>query len=109
MPNKIKDGAYVIHLDEYADVGTHWIALYVGDNEIIYFDGFGLEHVPKLIEKFIWNKNMKTNMFRIQSNNSMMCEYFCIGIIDFMLVGKTLIDFTSVFSPYDFEKNDSII
>ena len=52
---------------------------------------------------------MKTNMFRIQSNNSMMCEYFCIGIIDFMLVGKTLIDFTSVFSPYDFEKNDSII
>ena len=109
MSNKIKDGAYVLHLDEYGDIGTYWIALYVEDNEIIYFDSFGLEHVPKLIEKFIGNKNMKTNMFRIQSNNSMMCEYFCIGIIDFMLVGKTLIDFTSVFSPYDFEKNDSII
>ena len=91
MSNKIKDGAYVLHLDEYGDIGTYWIPLYVEDNEIIYFDSFGLEHVPKLIEKFIGNKNMKTNMFRIQSNNSMMCEYFCIGIIDFMLVGKTLI------------------
>ena len=46
---KIKDGAYLINLDEYVDVGTHWIALYVSNNEIIYFDSFGVKHVPKEI------------------------------------------------------------
>ena len=53
MPKRIKDGAYVINLDEYADVCTHWIDLYVPDIEIIYFDSFGVEHVPKEIKKFI--------------------------------------------------------
>ena len=52
---------------------------------------------------------MKTNIFRIQANNSLMCGYFCIGFIDFMFVKKTLINFTSLFSPYDFENNDDII
>ena len=106
---KIKDGAYVINLDEYADVGTHWIALYIPNIEIIYFDSFEVEHVPKEIEKFIGHKNIKTNIFRIQSNNSRMCGYFWIGIIDFMFVGKTLIDYNSLLSPDDFEKNDNII
>ena len=108
-PKKIEDGAYVINLDEHADVGTYWIDLYVKDNQIVYFDSFGVEHVPKEIEKFIGTKNIKTNIFRIQANISIMCEYFCIGFIDFMFVGKTLIDYTSLFSPYDFEKNDNII
>ena len=47
----IKNGAYIINLDEYADVGTHWIALYtnVTNNEVIYFDSFGVEHVPEEI------------------------------------------------------------
>ena len=51
LPKIIKNGAYVINLDEYADVGTHWIALYEKSNEIIYFDSFGVEHVPKEIKK----------------------------------------------------------
>ena len=59
LPKKIKDEAYVINLDEYSDVSTHWIALYVADNEIIYFDSFGVEHVPKEIEKFIGHKKHK--------------------------------------------------
>ena len=108
-PKKIEDGAYVINLDEHADVGTYWIDLYVKDNQIVYFDSFGVEHVPKEIEKFIGTKNIKTNIFRIQANISIMCGYLCIGFIDFMFVGKTLIDYTSLFSPYDFEKNDNII
>ena len=54
VPNKIKDRAYVINLDVYADVGTHWIALFYKNNEIVYFDSFGVEHVPKEIEKFYW-------------------------------------------------------
>ena len=58
---------------------------------------------------FIENKNMKTNIFTIQANNSRMCGYFCIGFIDFMFAGKTLIDPTSLFPPYYFEKNDNMI
>ena len=66
FPKKIKNGAYVINLDEYADVGSHWIALYVKDNEIVYFDSFGVEHVPKENEKFIGHKNIKTNIFKFK-------------------------------------------
>ena len=109
MAKKIKNGAYVINLDEFAEVGTHWIALYVKDNKVIYFDSFGVEYVPKEIRKFNGHKSIKTNIFRIQADNSIMCRYFCIGFIDFMLAGKTLIDYTSLFSPYDFEKNHKII
>ena len=105
----MKDGAYVINLDEYVDVGTHWIALFCSRNEVAYFDSFGIEHIPKAIKSFIENKNIKTNIFRVQANDSVMCGYFCIGFIDFMLAGKKLTDFTSLFSPYDFEKNDDII
>ena len=61
LPNKIKDKAYVINLDDDADVETNWIALYVLNIEIIYFDSFGAEHVPKEIKKFIKHKNIKTN------------------------------------------------
>ena len=65
----IRNGAYIINLDEYADVGTYWIALYVKNNEVIYFDSFGVEHVSKEIKKFIRNKDIKTNIFRIQAYN----------------------------------------
>ena len=77
--------------------------------EIVYFDSFGVEHIPEEIKKFISNKNMKANIYRIQANDSIMCSYFCVGFIDFMLAGKTLIDYTNLFSPYDFDKNDQII
>ena len=105
----IKNGAYVINLDEYANFGTHWIVLYVTNIEIIYFDSFGVEHVPKKIKNIIGHENIKTNIFRIRANNSIMCGYFFIGFIDFMLAGKTLIDYTSLFSPYDFANIDNII
>ena len=50
LPLKIRDGAYVINLDEYADVDTHWIALFCNGNEIVYFGSFGVEHVPEEIK-----------------------------------------------------------
>ena len=106
---KIKDKAYVITLDEYADVGTPWIALFCNRNEIVYFDSFGIEHVPDGVEKFIGHKNIYANIFRVQANNLVMCGYFCIGFIDIMLAGKKLTDFTNLFSPHDFKKNDAII
>ena len=106
---KIKKGAYVINLDEYKSVGTHWIALYVNANNVVYFDSFGVEHIPKEIRKFIGKKNVKTNIYRIQAYASMMCGYFYIGFIDFMLKGKSLIDYTYLFSLNDYGKNDKII
>ena len=109
MPKTIKNGAYVINLDEYADIDTQWITLYAENNEVIYFDSFGVERVSKEIKKFIGYKNIKTNIFRIQADNSIMCGYFCIGFIDFMFAGRCLINFTSLFSPYDIKKNDDII
>ena len=68
----IKDGAYIINLGEYANVGTHWIALFCKKNQIIYFDSFGVEYIPKEIKDFIRNKNIKTNIFRVQDDNSIM-------------------------------------
>ena len=78
-------------------------------DEVIYFDSFGVEYIPKEIKKFIGNRNIKANIYRVQANNSVMCGYFCIGFIDFMLAVKTLIEYTALFSPYDFNKNDQII
>ena len=67
-----------------------------------------LELIPKDIKKSIGNKNI-TNIYRIQADNSIICGYFCIGFIDFMLKGKGLLDYTNLFSPSDYEKNDKII
>ena len=101
---KIKVGAYVINRDEYADVGTHWIALFCSKSEIVYFDSFSVEHVPEEVKEFIAKKNIKANIFRVQANTSVMCSYFCIGFIDFMLAGKKMTDFTNLFSPHHFKK-----
>ena len=109
LSDEIKDGAYVINLDEYSDIGTHWIALYILNNSVTYFDSFGVEHIPKEIKTFIGNKNIKTNIFSIQAFDSIMCGYFCIGFIDFVLAGKTLTDFKNLFLPNTFEKNVDMI
>ena len=109
LPN-LKKGAYVINLD----YNPHWVVVFVkkdeffGFSEVIYFDSFGVEYIPKDIMKRIKNKNIKTSIFRIQDNNSIMCGYFCILFIEYMLNNKSLTDFTNLFSPWDFEKNDEI-
>ena len=101
LPKKIKDWAYIIILYEYSDVGTHWnaIVLYCKDDEIVYIDSFGFEHLPKEIKKFIERKNIKANLLRVQSNDSIICEYFCTGFINF----------TSFFLLMNLKKNDVII
>ena len=95
-------------------MSVHIGSLYfVKKNEIVYFDSFGVEYIPEETKEFIkkipGNKNIKTNIFRIQEDNSIMCGYFCIGFIDFMLAGKKLTDYTNLFFPDDFKKNDSTI
>ena len=87
------------------------------NNSITYFDSFGVEHISKEIKEFInpplssasQNKNIITNIFRIQAYDSIMCRYFCIAFIDFMLAGKKLTDYSTLFFPYDFKNNDKII
>ena len=112
LPNKIKKGAYIINLDEYENTGTHWVSLFVKTIEAIYFDSFGIEHLPKEINKFIGNSavaRIKSNIFRIQAYDSIMCGYFCIEFINYRLKGKTLLDYTNLFSPNDFKKNNRVI
>ena len=110
LGSAVKNGAYVINLDEYHDIGTHWVALYVNNKIVIYFDSFGVEDIPKEIMKFIDRKKIIiTNIYRIQAYDSIMCDYFCIGFINFMYNGKSLTDYTNLFSPNDFNKNDDII
>ena len=78
--------------------------MYVHTKTVTYFDSFKVEHIPKEIKKFINNKNILTNIFRIQACDSVICGYFCIGFIDFMLKDKNLTDFTNPFSPNNFKK-----
>ena len=109
LGSAVKNGAYVINLDDYHDIATHWIALYVNNKIVTYFDSFGVEHIPKEIMKFITRKKIITNIYRIQAYDSIMCDYFCIGFINFMFNGKSLTDYTNLFSSNDFNKNDDII
>ena len=106
---KIRDGAPVINFDEYKSVGTHWIALYVNGDHAIYFNSFGVEHIPKENKKFVGKKNIKKNIYRIKRNDLIIRAYFCIRFINFMLKGKRLLDHTYLFFPKEYGKNDKVI
>ena len=103
---KIKAASNVINLDEYKSIGTHWIALCMNGDNVTYFNSFWVEYIPKENKKFIKNKTITTNIFRIQVYVSKMCGYCCILFVDFMLKGKCLLDYTNLFSPNEYEKND---
>ena len=79
------------------------LLMYVINNDVTYFDSFGVEHVPKEIRTFINNKDIKTNIFRTKAFDSIMCGFFCIGFIDFMIAAKTLTEFTNLFSPKEID------
>ena len=84
--------------------------MWVDNNSVIYFDSFGVEHIPKEIKAFIGRSlSITTNSFKMQAYDSIMCGYFCIIFINFMLAGKNLSDYTNLFSQHDFKKNDNII
>ena len=98
----------MINLQEYESIVTHWIALYLNAENITYFDCFGVKHIPKKYKKNIGSKNIITHTYRMQTCNSIMCEYVCLGFIDFMLKIKTLLEYTNLFSPSKYEKNKKI-
>ena len=83
--------------------------MYALNNNVTCFDSFGVEHVPKEIKIFIDKSVVVANIFRIQAYDSVMCGYFSVKFINFMLKGKTLTEFTDLFSPNNFDKSDDII
>ena len=95
--------------DEYESIGTHGRALYVKTGNVTYFDTSGVKHILKGIRKFMGNKNIITNIYRRKEYSSVMSWYLCIGFIDFRLTGKSLLEYTILFSPNECKKNDKII
>ena len=80
------------------------------NNDVTYFDSFAVEHIPEEMKAFIDRSlSIATSIFRIEAYNSIMCGYFCIEFVDFMLAGKNLAEFSNLFSPNSFKKNDDII
>ena len=99
----------MINLDDKNSKGTHWVSLFIDKNTAIYFDFFGIEYISQEVLNKIKDKSITRNIFRIQDNESIMCGFYCIAFIEYMLPGKTLLDYTNLFSPNDYKKNDKII
>ena len=106
---KIKDGTYVINLDEFKSIRNHWIALFVNGNNITYFDSLGLKHIPTEINNFIGNTNIMKNIYRIQAYDSVMCGHSHVWFVDSLLKGKSLLDSANLLSPNDYQKNNTKI
>ena len=98
-----------MNFNTYISIRIHWLDLYLNGDFVAYFGSFGVFHNPKEIKKFIGNKNIPTNIYRIQAYDSVIWEYFCIVIIDFIVKGKSFWDCSNSFSPNKCEKNDKII
>ena len=100
--SKIKEGAYIVNLEEYESI----IWLYEDTENVTYFDSFGVKHIQKEIRKLIGNKDITRNIYKMQAYDSIMCGYFCIGFIDFVLKGKILLEYSNLFSPNEYKKNE---
>ena len=100
--------AYVINLHECNLQGNYWITFFVNDHNVTYFNSFRVEYIPKEIERFIDNKNITTNIYRIQANLSIICGDISVGFIEFILKDKSLLDYTN-FSPNEYGNNNKII
>ena len=103
---KIKDGAYIINLDEYSDIGTHWVALYVqNNNDVTYFDSFGVEHIPKEIKILInCSLSIATNIFRIEAYDSIMWDIFVLDLLILCLQEKPLLNLLVFFHQTTLKK-----
>ena len=81
----------------------------MNSDNVTYFDNFKVEYIPKETKMFIGNKNIITNIYRIQTYNSSMFGYFCIEFIDLMLESKHLLHYTNLFPPNEYKNNDKMI
>ena len=101
---RIKDGVYIINLDDKKSNITHWVSLFTDRSAPVYLDSFGIEYIPQEISNNIKHKSITHNTFRIQGNKSIMSGFYCITLIEYMLAVKTLLDYTNLFSPNDYKK-----
>ena len=104
MPTR-KDGVYITNFDDK----THWLSLFTHKNGALYFDSFVIECIPLELLNKNKNKSINHNIFRIQDNDSIICEFYCIAFIEYIPAGKTFLDYTNLFSLNDYKKNEKII
>ena len=104
----IKDGAYVINLDDKNSKGTQWVSLFIDRNTAAYFDSFGIEYISQEVFNKIRVKSITHNIFGIQDDESITCGFYCVAFIKYMLAGKALLDCANLFTPIDYKKNGKI-
>ena len=89
--------------------GIHWVSLFIDRNTAVYFESFEIEYIPQKALNKIKDKSITHNIFRIQTDDFFMCGFYCIAFIEYLLAAKTLLDYTNLFSPNDYRKNDKIM
>ena len=107
--HRIKDGTYLINIDETNSKGTHWVSLFIDKNLAVFSDSFEIEYIPQKILNKIKDKSITHNIFRIRDNESVMCGFYYIAFMEYMFAGKTLLEYTDLFSVSDYKKNYKII
>ena len=100
---------FEINLNEYKSIRSFSIAFYLNGGNLTNFGSFGVKHIPNEIKKPRENKTITTNIYRIQANNSVMCEYFWMGLIDFIQEYNRCLNHLNLFQPYKYGKNDKVI
>ena len=99
----------MINLDDKQSKGTHWVSLFTDRHTTVYFDSFGIEYIPQEVLSKIKDKSITHNIFRGKDDDTIMCGFYCIAFVEYMLAGKTLLDYTNLFSPNGYKNNDKII
>ena len=87
----------------------HWVSLLINRNTAVYFDSFGIEYIPQEALNKIRHKSITHNVFKLQDNESIMCGFYCLAFIEYMLVGRILLDYISLFSQNNYKNNEKII
>ena len=105
----IRDEAFAINLEDKQSKETYWVSSVIDRNSTVYLDSFGVEYFPQEVLNKIRDKSITHNIFRIESDGSIMCGFYCIGFIEYILAEKTLLDYANLFSPNDYEKNGKSI
>ena len=100
---------YAINLNDRNSKGTHYVSLFIDKKLSLCFDSFGIEYIPQEVLKKIKENSITHNVFRIQDNESIMCELHIMAFIEYKLSGKPLLDYTHLFSPNSYKKNAKII
>ena len=103
------DGVYIINLNDQESKVTHWFFLFINRNTSVHFDSFGIEYISQEVLNKIEDKSITKNIFRIKCNDCTMCGFYCIAFIEYLIAGKTLLEYANLFSPNNYQKNDKII